>query len=77
LFTARYGSSKTTLLIESGRMDGDKKEAKYFIQSKKIYSRIYTTDCLSAIFGQYAFKDSDKNYRIHRKDKATVKKYQK
>jgi hypothetical protein len=54
----QYGSSKTNLLIESGRMDGDKKEAKYFIQSKKIYSRRYTTDCLSAIFNQYADKNT-------------------
>ena len=54
----QYGSSKSTLLIESGRMDGDKKEAKYFVQSKKIYSRRYTTDCLSAIFNQYAFKNT-------------------
>ncbi len=54
----RYGSSKSTLLIESGRMDGDKKEAKYFLQSKKIYSRRYTTDCLSAIFIQYADKNT-------------------
>ena len=53
-----YGSSKSTLLIESGRMDGDKKESKYFIQSKKIYSRRYTTDCLSAIFNQYADKNT-------------------
>ena len=54
----QYGSSKSTLLVESGRMDGDKKEAKYFIQSKKIYSRRYTTDCLSAIFYQYADKNT-------------------
>lgn len=54
----QYGSSKSKLLIESGRMDGDKKEAKYFIQSKKIYSRRYTTDCLSAIFNQYADKNT-------------------
>ena len=54
----KYGSSKSTLLIESGRMDGDKKESTYFIQSKKIYSRRYTTDCLSAIFNQYADKNT-------------------
>ncbi len=54
----QFGSSKSTLLIESGRMDGEKKEAKYFIQSKKIYSRRYTTDCLSAIFNQYADKNT-------------------
>ena len=53
-----FGSSKSKLLIESGRMDGDKKECKYFIQSKKIYARRYTTDCLSAIFNQYADKNT-------------------
>ena len=39
-------------------MDGDKKESKYFLQSKKNYSRRYTTDCLSAIFNQYADKNT-------------------
>lgn len=49
-----YGSSTYTLLIESGRMDGEQKKAKYFVQSKKIYSRRYSTDCLSAIFSRNA-----------------------
>lgn len=53
----QFGSAKIKLLVESGRMDGDKKERNYFMQSKKIYARRYTTDCLSAIFNQY----SDKN----------------
>ena len=39
-------------------MDGDKMESTYFLQSKKIYSRRYTTDCLSAIFNQYADKNT-------------------
>ena len=49
-----YGSSTNTILIESGRMDGEQKKTKYFIQSKKIYSRRYSTDCLSAIFSRNA-----------------------
>lgn len=54
----QFGSAKVKLLVESGRMDGEKKERKYFIQSKKIYARRYTTDCLSAIFNQYADKNT-------------------
>jgi len=49
-----FGSSCVKLLVESGRMDGERKERKYFLQSKKIYARRYTTDCLSAIFERYA-----------------------
>ena len=49
-----YGSSVYTLLIESGRMDGEQKKAKFFLQSKSIYSRRYSTDCLSAIFSRNA-----------------------
>jgi hypothetical protein len=40
-----------------------------------------TSDCYVskkyAVTRQDAFKDPDKKYRIHEKDKATVKKYQK
>ena len=49
-----YGSSTYTLLIESGRMDGEQKKSKFFLQSKSIYSRRYSTDCLSAIFTRNA-----------------------
>jgi hypothetical protein len=35
-------------------MDGDVKERKYFIQSKKIYAKRYATDCLSGIFERYS-----------------------
>ena len=34
-----YGSSKITLIIESGRMDGDKKEAKYSMNETKGFER--------------------------------------
>ena len=39
-------------------MDGERKECKYFLQSKKIYARRYSTDCLSGIFDIYAEKNT-------------------
>lgn len=53
-----YNSSTVKLKIESGRMDGESIEKKYFLQSKKIYSRRYSTDCLSGVFEQYAEKNT-------------------
>lgn len=49
-----FGSSTVKLSVESGRMDGERKECKYFLQSKKIYAKRYSTDCLSGIFDIYA-----------------------
>jgi hypothetical protein len=45
-----YGSCQLDLEVESGRMDGEKFERKYYRQSKKIWSKRYATDCLSGIF---------------------------
>lgn len=45
-----FGCSVLSLEIESGRMDGKVKERKYFRQDKKIWSKRYSTDCLSGIF---------------------------
>jgi hypothetical protein len=53
-----YNSATTKLLVESGRMDGDSIKRKHFMQSKKIYSERYGTDCLSGIFEQYAEKNT-------------------
>ena len=49
-----FGSSCVMLSVESGRMDGERKDRKYFLQSKKIYAQRYSTDCLSGIFDMYA-----------------------
>lgn len=54
----QFGSSKATLLLESGRMDGDAKTCRYYLQSKKIYSNRYATDCLAAIFERNADKNN-------------------
>jgi len=53
-----FGSSVVKLSVESGRMDGERKECKYFIQSKKIYAKRYSTDCLSGIFESYAMDNT-------------------
>ena len=53
-----YGSSTVKLKVESGRMDGQTIDRVYFLQSKKIYSNRYATDCLSGIFEQYAEKNT-------------------
>lgn len=45
-----FGSATLRLEIESGRMEGEVKRAKYSRMPKKIFSRRYRTDCLSAIF---------------------------
>ena len=34
-------------------MDGEALERKYYLQAKKIYSKRYSTDCLSGIFERY------------------------
>lgn len=38
------------LEVESGRMNGDSKERKYYRMAKKDFSKRYSTNCLSAIF---------------------------
>lgn len=45
-----FGSQTVRLEVENGARDGDVKQCKYYIQSKKIYSKRYSTDCLSGIF---------------------------
>lgn len=45
-----YGCSKLELTIEQGRNDEEPIKRKYYIQSKKIWSERYSTDCLSGIY---------------------------
>lgn len=45
-----FGSQTLTLEVEDGAREGEVKQCKYFRQSKKIYSKRYSTDCLSGIF---------------------------
>ncbi|MCM1441726.1 MAG: hypothetical protein NC131_21325 [Roseburia sp.] len=45
-----FGCSRLTLSIEQGRKDGEGAKRKYYVQSKKIWSERYSTDCLSGIY---------------------------
>lgn len=56
--THLFGSQTLTLEVESGAREGEVKQAKYYRQSKKIYSKRYSTDCLSGIFEMRAADNS-------------------
>lgn len=45
-----FGCQTLTLELESGRQDGKVKECRYYRMPKKIYSKRFSTDCLSGIF---------------------------
>lgn len=45
-----FGCSKLKLSVEQGRNDDEALKRKYYIQSKKIWSERYSTDCLSGIY---------------------------
>jgi hypothetical protein len=45
-----FSSEPLILELESGRMDGNTNEKKYYRMPKKDFSKRYSTNCLSAIF---------------------------
>ena len=45
-----FGCQMLTLELESGRQDGKIKEYRYYRMPKKIYSKRFSTNCLSGIF---------------------------
>lgn len=45
-----FGSQTVKLHVERGLKDGKVKDCKWYCQSKKIYSKRFSTDCLSGIF---------------------------
>ena len=47
-----FGSAVLNLSVESGKMDGEALKRKYYRQSKKIWSKRYSTDCLSGFFAE-------------------------
>ncbi|MBQ9069932.1 MAG: hypothetical protein IJY23_01115 [Clostridia bacterium] len=48
-----FGAFTLKLEIESGRLDGNVKKAKWHIITKKDRSKRYSTDCLSSVFDSY------------------------
>lgn len=49
-----FGYYQLDTTIESGRMDGDTKDSKYYLMFKKVYSKRFSTDCFSDFFTQKA-----------------------
>lgn len=45
-----FGYSKLTVQVESGTQDGQLSEKNYYLMSKKIYSKRFSTDCFSDFF---------------------------
>ena len=42
--------------MESGTQDGEFDESKYYLMSKKIYSKRFSTDCFSDFFAEKALR---------------------
>lgn len=52
----RFGFSTLRVQIESGTQDGQLDENKYFLMSKKIYAKRFSTDCFSDFFTAKAMR---------------------
>lgn len=52
----RFGYKQLTMQVESGTMDGQSKEQKYYLSAKKIYSKRFSTDCFGDFFTQKAMR---------------------
>lgn len=75
----RFGYMKLDLLVESGRLDGELKERKYYLMSKKIYSKRFSTDCYADYFNQKSLKSSIglDDLEEYATEKATMEELQK
>lgn len=52
----RFGYCRLRVQIESGTQDGTFNENKYYLTSKKIYSKRFSTDCFSDFFTEKALR---------------------
>ena len=53
-----FGVCTANIQVESGTQDGNLEEKKYYLMSKKIYSKRFSTDCFSDFFTQKALKSN-------------------
>ena len=51
-----YGYYTLKLLVENGVQDGNYKVSKYYLMTKKIYSKRFSTDCFSEVFVEKSLK---------------------
>lgn len=49
-----FGYSVSQVQVESGTQDGERHSKKYYLMSKKIYSKRFSTDCFSDFFNRKA-----------------------
>ena len=52
----RFGYCTLRVQVESGTQDGQISENKYYLSSKKIYSKRFSTDCFSDFFTEKALR---------------------
>jgi hypothetical protein len=52
----RFGFCCLALQVESGTQDGKRDDNKYYLMSKKIYSKRFSTDCFSDFFTEKALR---------------------
>ena len=52
----QFGYCELSVQVESGTMDGNRKEHKYYLSTKKIYSKRFSTDCFSDFFVKKALR---------------------
>ncbi|MCD7729274.1 MAG: hypothetical protein LUI60_05110, partial [Clostridia bacterium] len=54
----RFGFNTLDIQVEKGTLDGERKDKKYFILWKKIYSDRFSTDCMSAFWEERALNSA-------------------
>ncbi len=52
----RFGISRVQLELESGKLDGARTEAVYYLSNAKIYARRFATDCFSDYYAERSLK---------------------
>ncbi len=52
----RFGYNVLKIQVENGTLDGERKDNKYFLSWKKVYSNRFSTDCMSAFWEERAIK---------------------
>ena len=53
-----FGYCKVDLKVEKGTQDGDVEKKNYYLSSKKIYSKRFSTDCFSGFFTEKALRST-------------------
>lgn len=52
----RFGYSRLLIQVENGTLDGQRSVLKYYLMNKKIYSKVFSTDCYSDFFTEKALR---------------------